>query len=176
MKKLLYTLLIGLVVISCEKDMDSDVTSIAVPSQDVMLQERFDAFNALIGGMKFDSKVSTAKGGDNGDNWLELAWFNSGSEGYVYLRPDNLGNGCYDGIADDASNVAIETYTYDSTDQRVNIQIGDADGNWFNIPESLQTQYGQAFGATTSSIYFADFVSSSWSVRFGSLPSVTVND
>ena len=60
MKKLLYTLLIGLVVISCEKDMDMDTNSIYVPSQDIEL------IDSSTDNLDIDASISRLLGKVNG--------------------------------------------------------------------------------------------------------------
>ena len=181
MKHLLYTLLIGLVIISCNKDEEYGSAPLALDVEHTVdLTERFNAFNDLIAGATFKAPgVSTQKGGDNGENWLELAWFESENEGYVYLRPENLGNGCYDDIHADISNPRVETYTLiaatGSDPLKINIQLGDATGQSFNVPTTLASRYTGAFASEASAIFFADY-DTNWSVRFGSIPSVNVND
>lgn len=175
MKKLLYTFILSAIVISCDKGYEESISAPQALEQEIDLLERFNAFNDLIAGAKFpDVTPSSNKGGDNGSNWIELAWFASGEEGYVYLRPEELGNGCYDNIISDASNIRLETYTLVDADN-LNIQVGDGDGQTFALPESLKTRYSQAFASPSSSIFFADY-GTQWTVRFGVLPTATIND
>lgn len=169
--------MLGLLIVSCDKD-DNTVDMASLSPQDLQmvdLQSRFDAFNELIAGIEVTkNRVSTSKGGDNGVNWLELSWFTSDEsdgESYVYLRPEQLGNGC---SPDNVSNMYKETYTLIGTN-KVNIQVGDTDGQTFDLPASLQSRYTSAFAGESSSIFFADF-NDTWKVRFGAIPTVTVND
>ena len=181
MKKILYTLLIGLVVISCNKeDLGSSNAPLSL-SQDVAvnLGSRFDAFNDFLRGATFEApkvESSTAKGGDNGSDWIELIWFQHTSDTYVYTRPEDLGIACVDDIAEGVTNILHETYSYRATTQKVHIQIEGTEGEEFDIPADLQPLYEAAFADNSSAIYFADNASSIYSFREGVLPSVTVND
>ena len=179
MKKLLLLAVLALGVVACDKNELGDIDSMSInpieATVDVDLQVSFDNFIKLIEGMNIPKGVSsTNKGGDNGVNWLEITYFASGNEGYVYLRPEELGNGCYDGIHADSSNVVSEIYTYDASGDRLNIERNGT-AQWFNVPSSLSSRIDGAFAISDSAIYFADYTSS-WSVRFGATPSVTVND
>lgn len=185
-------LLLALVIVACAKNAIEEPLLLTEQEQglDAQLNQPshevlFKNFNAMISGIELPpaalEKVPSAqRGGDAGTNWLELAWFGSGSEGYVYLRPENLGNGCYGSISTTATNVQAQTYTISGT--RINIQRGDeaVSSRWFNIPSSLQARYNAAFGAASSSLYYADYnaATSAWTVRFGALPpsSITITE
>ena len=177
MKKLLYTLFAFAVVVACEKDMDESynvdsISPIEASVEEIDIESRFEAFNDLISGIdipKTTNSASTRRGGDNGTNWIEVTWFTHTDGGrYVYLRPEDLGNGCYPEAADE------ETYTL-LPGNRLNIQVETATGtssNTFDLPASLISRYNGAFGGATASVFNAQ--ASANRVVFGAIPSITV--
>ena len=177
MKKLLYTLFaFALVIVACEKDMDESynvdsISPIEASVEEIDIESRFEAFNDLISGIEIPKTTtpSTRRGGDNGTNWIEVTWFTHTDGGrYVYLRPEDLGNGCYPDAADE------ETYTL-LPGNRLNIQVETATGtasNTFGLPASLVSRYNGAFGGATASVFNAQ--ASANRVVFGAIPSITV--
>ena len=184
MKKLLFTLLVGLVFVSCDKNEESLLTPQSLETENVIvididLESRFDAFNDFLRGATFEvpkGGVSSNKGGDNGTDWIELIWFQHTSDTYVYTRPEQLGNACYDAISEGVTNILHETYSYRSATQKVHIEVEGQTGAEFDIPADLQALYAAAFIDEGSAIYFADYASSTYSFREGVLPTVTIND
>ena len=182
MKKLLLLAVLTLGVIACDKNELGNMDSMSInpieAKVDMNYQDRFNAFDALIRGIKIDSKstASSNKGGDNGDNWIELAWFNHDSQGYIYGRPDDLGNGCYNDISGSETDTFLETWTYDIANNSVNIQIADGTGNSFDLAAADATLYTNAFASGTSFIFLADLTNGSWVFNPNGLPSATVND
>ena len=161
-------------VVACQKE-DSVVDSPEL-SNDVMLlnevdlNERFESFNSLIAGMDIPKgSASSARGGDIGPNWIEVTWFtHTDGSRYVYLRPEDLGNGCYPDAADE------ETYTLLSGN-RLNIQVesgSSTTSNTFALPASLVSRYNGAFGGTSASVFNAQAAANR--VVFGAIPSITV--
>ena len=184
MKKLLYTLFAFAIIVACEKDMDEnyDASSINPIEAEVVagnLEARFDAFNDFLRGATFTpvskekGSASTARGGDNGADWIELIWFTSPTDNYVYTNPEDLGNACFDNIGTGVTNVYRETYSYRASTQMVNIQVGEGTGVEFPIPSDLQALYQSAFGDANSALYFANLDGTTWTFREGNLPTGT---
>ena len=173
MKNLLYTFLIGLVVISCNKDEEYGSAPLAL-SQDIEatieidFDQRFDNLNNFMRGQKPSNNVSTSK---TQGSTLQLIWFTHTSDSYVYVRPGGLGEGCDNNIHADVTATYVELYTYDGTANTVVIAVG-SDSRTFNIPADLRPLYAATFLETASSLFFADFASSIWSFREGAVPTL----
>ena len=182
MKKLFYTLFAFAVIVACEKDMDDNYDSSSINPIEaeviVDLESRFNAFNDFLRGATFTpsketSSNLTARGGDNGADWVELIWFSHGTEHYVHTQPDNLGNADYSNIGAGVSNIYRETYSYRASTQMVHIQIGEGTGQEFPIPADLQALYQSAFSDLGSALYFANYDGTTWTFREGNLPTGT---
>ena len=185
MKKLFYTLFAFALIVACEKDMDEnyDSSSINPIEAEVAIdyKARFDAFNDFLRGADITpskevpskESASTARGGQNGPDWVELIWFAQGSEHYVYTRPDDLGNACYDNIGSGVSNIYRETYSYRAATQMVHIQVAEDAGAEFAIPADLQALYASAFLDVNAAIYFANLDGTTWTFQEGALPTGT---
>ena len=181
MKKLILSLFaVAMVFVACNKE-DSMVDStpeLSVTVGEVDLESRFNAFNDFLRGATFtpsekSNSPSSARGGDNGSDWVELIWFAHGTEHYVFTQPENLGNADYSNIGAGVSNIYRETYSYRASSQEVHIQVGEGAGAVFPIPADLQALYMSAFADQNSALYFANLDGSTWTFREGALPTGT---
>ena len=94
MKKLLLLAVLALGVVACDKNelgMDMDGSSIN-PIEYTVESSKFDAafdFITSINNSKImiESKEvsSTAKAGDSGDNWLQINFFNVGTQDFAFF-------------------------------------------------------------------------------------------
>ena len=190
MKKLLLLAVLALGVVACDKNELGDMDSMSINPIDAKVEMSAKArweylVNHIVNTpISDDKKVSsvTKKGGDNGPNWVEAAWFyGADSDNFVYLRPDDLGNGCYDNIASGISSDLVETYSLVDVSGvlHLNVQTGDqASGETFQaaIPTGTDFAFNLFFNDTSSSLYFAQNNFLGWNIIAGNLPSATVND
>ena len=121
MKKLLLLAVLALGVVACEKNdlgMDVDGSSINIPSEtmiDAKFDAAFDFITSLNGSdimVESKSTPSTAKAGDNGDNWLQINFFNVGTQDFAFLRSDSQGEAC---AGDGVTDISEVVYTLTAT-------------------------------------------------------------
>ena len=124
MKKLLLIAVLALGVVACDKNelgMDMDGSSINVPTEkmiDAKFDAAFDFITSLNGSdimieRKVKSTISTAKAGDHGDNWLQINFFNVGTQDFAFLRSDVQGEAC---AGDGVTDISEIIYTLTSTE------------------------------------------------------------
>ena len=191
MKKLLLLAVLALGVIACDKnelgDMDSTSINPIDAKIEISIEQKWNNFVSLVSGYEFSEEAiknapSTAKGGDNGTNWIEVTYFTgTDTNGYIYLRPDNLGVGCYDNIESGVSAAQKETYTLIDNNGTLELNIQEADeasNDTFQaaIPSGTDFSFNLFFNGTSSNLFFAENTFLGWGVKSGSVPTATVND
>ena len=174
MKKILLTLFaVAAIFVACDKDaLDQDITNINVLEQAEEINASVDVDfntlkNQLEGLMGATSKIgvsrsTTQRGGDNGDNWIELTAFNgTGADSnaifaHVYTEGNELA--CYDGFTYNGAPVTTSTYSFDPdgrTPGSVGILTIEVDGATqdFDIREPLRATYITNFGSSFNAVY-----------------------
>ena len=186
MKKLLYTLFAFAIIIACEKDMDDnyDVSNLNPIEAEVEGSFDFDAAKAQLEGlMSIASKNGTprsltARGGDNGDNWIELTAFNgTGAESNaIFAHVFTEGNPIlfYDGFTYNSNPVTTTTYSFDPTGVSATVGLLTIEVNGItqqaNIRGGLRTTYIASFGSVFDGVYRVTTTSNGGFAVSGSQP------
>ena len=135
MKKLLLLAVLALGVVACEKNDLGNMDSMSINPIEATVDTKFDAAFDFITSLN-DSNImveskstpSTAKVGDNGDNWLQINFFNVGTQDFAFLRSDSQGEACAgDGVTD------ISEVVYTLTDTQLIIEI-DGESTAYTTP------------------------------------------
>ena len=167
MKKLLYTLFAFAIIIACEKDMDDNYNVDSISPIEAQVDIDFDALkNQLEGLMGATSKIgtprsTTQRGGDNGDNWIELTAFNGtgADSNAIFAHVFTEGNPilCYDGFTLNGAPVVTSTYSFDDDGRSavIGILTIEVDGavQTFDIPEPLRSTYVTNFGNSFDGVF-----------------------
>ena len=173
MKKILLTLFaVAAVFVACDKDnLDQDITNINVLEQaeeiNASVDIDFDSYKnqleSLMGIIVKEGtpKSTTRRGGDNGDNWIELSVFNgTGSDSnaiFAHAITDGNALVCYDGFTYNGNPVVPATYSFD--DDGVSPTVGlltiEVAGQVtpYEISGSLRTTYIASFGNSFDSVF-----------------------
>ena len=136
MKKLLYILTAVLLIVSCEKDnLNAEVDASSINAIVESQHPKHDAAKAFLDSLidsdimverKSNKDKATAKAGDQGTNWLQIFFFNVGTQDFAFLRSDSQGEAC--ATEDQAATEGTGTLTdvseviYTLTDTQLHIE------------------------------------------------------
>ena len=166
MKKLLYILFAFALIVACEKDSyDQDVENInvleqaeeinaSVSSEDFTLEAKgiLDAFlgdGVIEAPTKPKGSASTARPGDNGDNWIQILIFDLNGKRTGHARADNIGEACF---PDGAVEHFYATYYWDATAAQLRVEQQDGTIGAPVGGGSRTALYNGAFGSTTHNV------------------------
>ena len=145
MKKLFYTLFAFAIIVACEKDaFDTDEVNVdsinaVVESNEITTAKAFEFIkninntnNLLVSPKSTKGSASTARGGDYGNNWLQVVFFDESAtngQDLAYLRSDTQGEAC----ASNLVNAEEVFYHLPAPDQLV-IEIVGGTTTPFTVP------------------------------------------
>lgn len=138
MKKLIYTLILGLTFVACDKDnvespmeMAQIAKEVKAIENDTKFADAFEFINNIVNSKKdllVPSKANeAARPGDAGQNWLQVIFFEVDGTHVAFLRSDAQGEACPNG----AENVLDVVYTL--TDTQLIIEM-DGEEVAHNVP------------------------------------------
>ncbi len=149
MKKLLFTLLVGLMVISCDKQ-EETISPLAleqeISAKDAIdLDSYFNYINDLASGYESNGKSSPSsrKTGADGTEWLHTVWFSANSIPLVVISSDDAPEICENG-----ETSVLYTYEVASNGAaRLKIEVGDQAAT-YTIVTALKSGYDTLFSDT----------------------------
>ena len=157
MKRLLYTLLFGALVISCEKDMNEGVIDLFVPSQEINFDAAKSTLENLMGVVK-PIKGVRASSAKSGNSLRLVVWNTTGNSSYIdgnyahVTSEEYADSACYDSYSPSTD----WSFDWDTDNDVLTITIDDADTT-YSITGDLATTYDTNF---SSSLYFLARVAS----------------
>ena len=161
-------------IIACDKDElgydNSSSINVLEEAQEInaSVDIDFDAYKAQLEGLmnilpndKGNSSSLTQRGGDNGDNWIELAAFNgSGADAsaiFAHVITDGNSIVCYDGFTLDGAAVVPATYSFDADGASADVGILNIEvagqSTPYEIRGALRTTYIASFGGSFDSVF-----------------------
>ena len=169
MKNLLYTLLIGLVVISCNKDEEYGSAPLALEVEHtidaITIDQAYAFINSLSGKEGSEQAPSTAR---NENNKITVAFIATDNDNFAHLVSEDISiEFCYDNYT-----VELFEYSYDSP----SLFVYDLDTNeesTFTLSAGLLARYDAVFGQSLNNMQYIDYVGVNPTARLGAQPSRT---